>query len=423
MRSTTSLTRWVLALVNVVVLVAGVSVAGAQRVADPADRPVAATLALQGSARITGPDERTIVSGGDHELREGDVVDLLDGEGALRMVDGGSIELRSRRGPGGSRLALTEVPTLLAGDALVVAPAGRELAVDAGGARMRLNGGAGRISRSTATTFVVYEGVAAVSSGGRELPGGVPAMRQVVVPVLGKLPMSPSPLSFGTVADPWDRRFLGEVIDLEAALERRAIGFTTSLRDDFTPDVFFFHAVLPGLVHEPAFDQALLDEQQRPLGETLVGAAVALVGDGGEFDDRWREVFRLREEGAGWGVVAVDQRAPRAALMSALDEAVNRSPLFFGGPSPSPVFEPRLPPARPPGRPAAPPAAPAPSVPAVPPVRRSSPAAAPAPPPSPVLVPGPSEEPGSVLEPVVDPLVNLLDGALDRLEDLTGGLL
>lgn len=408
----------ILAVVNVTVLVLGVSVSSAERFVAERPRPAVAMMALEGSARISGPEGRRMVTGGAHGLYVDDLVDLLAGDAVLDLVGGGSIELRSDPGGGGSRLALGDVTSLLAGDALVVAPEGREVAVHAGGARLSLAGGAGRVSRSTGATFVVYSGAAALSSGGRTLRGGLPPLRQVVVPAPGKLPMTPSPLSFGVVPDPWDRRFLGDAIDLQAALESRSIGITTSLRDDISPDVFFFQAVLPGLLHEPTFDQALLDGQRRPVGETLIGAAVALFGQGATFDDRWHEVFRLREGGAGWGVVALDQEAPRASLMSSLDDAVNRSPLVFGGPSPSPVFEPRLPPPRPRR------VAPEPPTPPAPPARVTPPRPPPAPPTQPsVSPPAPTGAPESVLEPVVDPLVNLLDDVLEGLGGLTRGLL
>ena len=407
----------VLAVVNVTVLVLGVSMAGAERFVAPAARPTAATMELDGTARVSGPDGRQMVTDGDHGLRLGDLVEVTAGDAVLELAGGGSVELRADGAGEGSRLALVEPPSLLGGDALVVAPPGRAVAIEAGGARLDLSGGAGRVSRATGATFALYSGSATLSSGGRTLEGGLPALRQVVVPAPGKLPLATSPLSFGTVPDPWDRRFLGDTIDLQAALERRSAGFTTSLRDDIRPDVFFFQAVLPGLLHEPAFDQALLEEQRRPVGETLVGAAVALLGEGASFEDRWREVFGLREQGAGWGVVARGHGVARDPLLRALDEAVNRSPLVFGGPSPSPVFRPVAPPPRPARGPSTPPPPPSPAPTAAGPVP-SLPAPAP---PAPVLVAPSDPDPG--LEPVVDPVVNLLDDVLDGLDDLSGGLL
>ncbi len=377
-----------------------------------------ATLALDGTAEIDGSGGVRQVDTGDHGIAAGDEIELLSGDAVLRMPEGQALELRA--GPGrASRVEMGPIPTVEGGDVLALA-GDEELVVEAAGTQLSLVDGAARISRSTGTTFVVYEGRASLTSGGRTLEGGLPPLRQVVVTDSGMLPLTVSPLRFGETPDPWDRRFLGEAIALQAVLERRSTGFTTLLRDDFTPDVFFYQAVLPGLLHEPSFDQALLDGQERPVGETLVGAAVALVGREADFATRWQKVFALRTEGAGWGVVAFDQEAPPVALLSALDGAVDRSPLLFAPPSSAPVFEPvpvpvRERPQAPPPRPISLPVRPVPSI--------RPPAPRPFRPPEPVVAPEPSDDDEGVLEPVVDPLVDLLDGVLDGLGGVTDGLL
>lgn len=376
-----------------------------------------ATLTLDGTAEIDGPDGARQVATGDHGVAAGEEIEVLSGDAVLRLSEGRALELRAEPGRA-SRVEVGSVPIVEGGDVLALA-GDEELVVEAGGSRLSLVDGAARISRATGTTFVVYEGRAGLISGGRTLEGGLPPLRQVVVTDAGMVPLTVSPLRFGEPPDPWDRRFLGEAIDLQAVLERRSTALTTLLRDDFTPDVFFYQTVLPGLLHQPSFDQTLLDGQDRPVGEMLVGAAVALVGRDDDFAARWDEVFALRSDGAGWGIVAFDQDAPPAALLSVLDGAVARSPLLFGAPSSEPVFEPAPVPARrrpepPPLRPAPPVVLPAPSEP----VPRPRPVA----PPPVVTGPGPDDN-GGVLEPVVDPLVDLLDGVLDELGDVTGGLL
>lgn len=378
-----------------------------------------ATLVLEGTAEIEGGSAARQVDAGEHGIASGDQIEILSGDAVLRLPGDGGLELRA--GPNGaSRVEVGTVPVVEGGDVLVLAGE-EELVVEAGGAQMSLVDGAARISRGTGATFVAYEGRATLISGGRTLEGGLPPLRQVVVTGTGMVPLNVSPLRFGEPPDPWDRRFLGEAIDLDAALERRSTGFTTLLRDDFMPDVFFFQAVLPGLLHEPAFDQALLDGQDRPVGETLVGAAVALVGRAGDFATRWEEAFALRTEGAGWGVIAVDQDAPGTALESALDGAVARSPLLFAPPSSEPVFEPPTVPVR--VRPPPPPLPPAPPV-SRPTPSTSVPPPAPVRPPAPIVPPAPTDDDDEgVLEPVVDPLVDLLDGVLEGLGGVTDGLL
>lgn len=405
-----------LALLNAVVLACAL-VATATGAAGERTPERLATLALEGVAVIDGADGVRRVTAGDHGLVAGEEVEILSGEGVLRLGGERALELRAGE-QGGSRVAMGPIPTVEGGDVLALA-GDEELVVEAAETRLSLVGGAARISRATGASFVVYQGRAGLTSGGRTLEGGLPPLRQVVVSDAGMLPLGLTPMRFDHPPDPWERRFLGEAIALEGALERRSVGFTSSLRDDFTPDIFFFHAVLPGLRNQPSFDQALLDEQDRPVGETLVGAAVALMGRGDDFAHRWDEVFDLRTRGAGWGVVAADQGAPWSALLSALDGAVGRSPLLFAPPS-SDVFQPPAPPVR--RRPVTPPP---PAPPVVRPVRPSSPPPPPPPappPPPPAPAPARSGDEG-VLDPLVDPVGELLDGVLDELGGATDGLL
>lgn len=406
----------VLAFLNVAVLAVALVVAITEGSGSSGAESPMAVLVLDGTARIEGPQAAGPVGAGRHDLAAGQTAEILSGDGVLTTGSGSSVELRSGNGMAAdSRLRVQDVPTLVAGDALLIAAAGGQ-SLEAGGARLSLVEGAARISRSTSAVFAVYEGTATLSSGGRSLEGGLPALRQVVVAEAGSLPLSPSPISFGAAPDPWDRRFLGDAIDLGAALDQRATGITTLLRADFVPDIFFYQAVLPGLLHEPAFDQALLDESPRPPGQTLVAAAVVLAGDVGDFESRWYEILRLREAGAGWGVVALELGADRGPILAALDGAVERSPLLFGAPSPQPVFRPApLPTVRP-----------APEIPVRPPSSSpSAPSPSPAPqvpvpePRPPVLLPPQPDEPEGVLDPVVD----LLDSVLEGLDDTLGGLL
>ena len=408
---------WLLAALIVAVL-AFALVASATVAPGRSEATVVTSMALTGTAEVDGESGTRRLTTGEHDLAAGDLVQILSGGAVMGLAGDGSLELRAGPGPtGGSRVEIGPVPTLLGGDALLIAGE-QEQVVEVDGTSLGLVGGAARMSRSTGATFAVYSGRATLSSGGRTLDGGLPPLRQVVVPDAGMLPLRPTFLRISEPPDPWDGRFLGEAIGLDSVLPPRSVGFTTLLQD-VAIDVFFFQAVLPGLLLEPGFDQAMLDRQERPVGETLVGAAIALVGEGGDFAIRWQEVFELREEGAGWGIIALDQSASRAALLAALDEAVARSPLLFGPPSPGPVFPPVRPPARVPAAPVPPPA---PSRLRQPP---SGPAPAPPPPPAPgppVLVPSAPGNDG-VLDPVVDPLADLLDGVLDGLGGVTDGLL
>jgi hypothetical protein len=91
--------------------------------------------------------------------------------------------------------------------------------------------------------------------------------------------------------------------------------------------------VLPGLSDEPEFTVNLL-APGRPAGETLVGAALADLGDRGTFGERWRSVFGFRDAGAAWGLVALDQGVDRAPLLGAITQAVDSSPITIAGEGP-----------------------------------------------------------------------------------------
>jgi hypothetical protein len=410
----------VLAALNVVVLAVALLAGATVTSGDP--EPTPASLVLNGTAEVDAGSGIRRLEAGEHDLATGDRVRIVTGDAILALGGAGSLELRAASiTASGSRVEIGAVPVLLDGEALIVAGA-QEQAVEAGGGRLALADGAARVSRSTSALFAVYEGQGELSTAGRTLDGGLPALRQVVLTDAGMLPLAPSPLRVSDPPGPWDRRFLGDAIDLTSVLDQRSIGFTTLLQDDFVPDVFFYHAVLEGLLHEPGFDQSLLGQQARPVGETLVGAAIALVGEGGDFATRWRETFELREQGASWGIIALDQDADRASLLAVLDDAVTRSPLLFAPPSSGPVFQPVRPPVRTP-RPPLPPLAPLPDVPSRTPIPQPPRVAPPEPSPNPPA-PAPSQpDDDGVLDPVVDPLADLLEGVLDGLGGVTDGLL
>ncbi|HVL03151.1 MAG TPA: hypothetical protein VM386_01810, partial [Acidimicrobiales bacterium] len=227
---TTSARIWLLAALIVAVL-AFALVTSATVAPGPSEATVATSLALTGTAEVQGETGARRLTTGQHDLAAGDRVRILTGDAVMGLPGDGSLELRAGPGPmDGSRVEIGPVPTLLGGDALLIA--GRqEQVVEAGGARLSLVDGAARMFRSTGATFAVYTGRATLSSAGRTLDGGLPALRQVVVPDAGMLPLSPSSLRISDPPDPWDRRFLAEAIGLESILQQRSVGFTTQLQD------------------------------------------------------------------------------------------------------------------------------------------------------------------------------------------------
>jgi hypothetical protein len=235
-------------------------------------------------------------------LHSGDKVRVLTGEAELALAHGARLLLRT-----GSRVVVGEEPTLTAGDALAEVDE-RPLTVRSAGSTVTTKRGATRIRAGLALTAGVYSGAARVDSADRALD--VPALRQAAIVAFGVVPAAPAPLEYRET-DAWDLRYLGVAIDIGKELQAKSDGFTSQLRpgEGYTPG--FYSVLLPGLSPRAlsACDVALggsLGEGRRP-GEVLVGTTLALEGRGGSFATRCKEAFAFRDNGATWGLVALDQ--------------------------------------------------------------------------------------------------------------------
>jgi hypothetical protein len=279
--------------------------------------------------------------------------------------------------------------------------------------------GAARLTRAFGMSVSAYDADLTLDSAGVERD--VRALRQVAVPDVGR-PRAPRPVDYEP-DDEWDRRYLKEAMDLGADLQTVADGLTGALPDNEGRTPGFFKLVLPGLEDEGSFTAALLAavgaDAARDQGDTLIGAAISDLGDRGSFEDRWRQVFEFRDEGAAWGIVALDQAVQRGPLIGSVQEAFNASfeelaqaptsePSGGGEPSSTDTGASGTPSApggggggtdgtdggtTPPTTPVTPP-------PVVP----------------PPLTPPPDSETPTVLDPIVEPVTELVD-------DLLGGLL
>jgi len=255
------------------------------------------------------------------ELRTGSEVSLGP-SGPLSGASGPSGPLSGASGPSGAGLQ----PSLVAGDLLVTAPgsgAAASVTATVADSVVSVSGGSAHLTRGSAATVASYDAQVTVASAGRSLK--VPPLRQVAVPAAGLLPGKPSPLIF-KVGDSWDQRFLGDAIDLGNQLVARSRGFTAQLGPDEGHTAGFYRQILPALANEPSFDVATLGADRSP-GEALVGLAIAVAATRGGFADREAAVFAFHDDGAAWGLVALDQGVTRAPLLSGVDEAIGRGPL------------------------------------------------------------------------------------------------
>ena len=301
-------------------LVVGV-VAGGAACSRDGLRPGEARLTFTGRV-LLGEDGKALKPvAGDRRIHDGDRVKVVAGEARIATASGVVYELRE------SDFGLAPSPTLTMGELLVQSPR-REVRVQAAGSEVLVRGAA-RLSRSLALTAGVYEGRAVLRSGGRDFT--VRALRQAAVPAIGVLPTAATPVAYDD-DDAWDRRFLGAAMAFGRELEARSRAFGPNVAPGEGRTPGFYRLLLPELEDETGFTAALLTPS-RPPGETLVGATLAVSGRSGSFAERWRGVFGFRDEGAPWGLVALDQGVSDAAdpVLRRLDSAIGRAPLRFSG--------------------------------------------------------------------------------------------
>ena len=284
------------------------------------------------SGRLTVDGRVSVASGGSpfeeieggRTVRPGDRVRVDNGTALLALGGDRQVELRK-----GSEITL-EAPRSSGGPPATVLTAGDLLAraasdpveVRVGELDVSHSGGSARLSSGPEVVVASYSGRASVSSAGSSLE--VPALRQVSVPAQAPLPARPSPLAYQP-ADSWDQRLLGDAIELGDQLMARSRGFTAQIGTGQGQTPGFYRLILPALEREPTFDVAVLGPNRDP-GEALVGLAITVESTRGTFDERVRSVFGFRDEGAAWGLVALDQGVTRAPLLATIDSAIGRGP-------------------------------------------------------------------------------------------------
>ena len=293
--------------------------------------PAAGRLVVEGQAEVTRPGEDRREVSGSRDLEVGDRVRVRQGTAVIRLVDDRRLDLRA-----GSDVELQAGadekrarPTLLGGDVLVISGGG-PLAVGVSGAEVAVEGDA-RVSRGATLLVASYKGTAQLSSAGSALT--VPALRQAGLPATEQFPTKVSPLEY-VPSDEWDQRYLSDAIELSNQLAARSDGFTAQLGATEGRSFNYFRDLVPALAAEPAFVASMINPS-RPPGETLVGAAVVLEGKQGTFAERWGAVFGFRDQGAPWGLVALDQGVSRVAVLGVIEGAISRGPTSFAAGPPT----------------------------------------------------------------------------------------
>ncbi len=274
------------------------------------DGPAAdeARLEVDGSVTVVAPDGTVETLTDAATLDFGDRVTVDDGTATVAMAGGQEYELRA--GPVPSELEIASPPVLLDGDVLVVA--GFPAQVRHGTTTVSALGAMKLVS--SVPSVVSYAGRARIDGAGRldEVAG----LHQVVLTSSAV----PEPLTYDG-SDAWDRRHLAEAMAFGGRLEALARGYAADQDATGARSVSFYEAVIPSLADEREFSADLLAD--RSVGETIVGASIATQGRDGTFRERWGEVFSFRDEGAAWGLVALDQGVSSAPVLDMVELAVS----------------------------------------------------------------------------------------------------
>jgi uncharacterized membrane protein YgcG len=279
-----------------------------------------ARLEVNGKANVERADGKRETIDGGTDLASGDRVTMVEGIAMMQLRGGTTFELRQGFDDAApTAVLMAKRPVLEAGDLLVATP--DSTTVEADGTKVKVTEGAARLTRAFGMSVVAYDADLALDSAG--VLAEVPALRQMVVPDLGRPPRAPRPVE-PNLEDNWDQRYLGAAMVLDKELQVMADQLTGLLPEGEGRTVGFLKDVLPSLEDEPGLAQGLIDLDRDP-GDTLVGAAITDLGKRGDFTDRWGAVFDFRDEGAAWGIVALDQAVRSAPLVGSVEQAFNAS--------------------------------------------------------------------------------------------------
>jgi len=260
-------------------------------------------------ATVTGPVQTRAV-GGDwaaasqgQKLSSGDRVRVAPGGSVvLQRGDESVVEVRPN-GTAPAELAVSAVDrvNLLNGDVLVASSKAAPVAVESGGIAAEGDDAVFRFDRRLSVRVGVYEGAATIAAAGATLP--VPSFREGIVSAR-LLPRSTRPLALNP-EDPWDVRFLGDVIELNAELDAQHRGYEAAFgRRTTVADLerLFGSGLALGRL---GFTRPFLSSSTH--GNVLTGLALAALlvkRDGGTAAGVFEQVMTLREQGASWGLIA-----------------------------------------------------------------------------------------------------------------------
>jgi len=292
---------------------------------------VAATVAvgMRGGPALHAGEARLVLNGaavdvelaghayahvsGTPTLHSGDRVRVRHGEPDLRLPNNAQAALRDGSivrvgGAGGPALVLERGDVLASG----------RVVVQSLEATATVHGTAKLIERAGLLAGV-YDGVAIVRPADAPTQT-VDRFRQLAVLGLGASSGDIDPLRVDE-SDRWDRRILGDVLDLDARLESFAVGFDAQLPADTGSTTGFYKQMIPELADENITPDMI---EGRSAGENLIGFTLVSL-DKGSFAERVAHIFGFRDQGARWGLVAADRGLKPETVLDRYQVALGRA--------------------------------------------------------------------------------------------------
>jgi hypothetical protein len=310
-----------LAAVIAALVVAATVAVGMQN--GPAIKAGEARLVLNGAtAQIAFVGQRFLPVSGSPTLHAGDRIKVLTGEPELHLANNARTGLR-----GGSvvRIGAAGGPaiTLEKGDAL----ASGRLTVATLEANVLVRGTA-KVFEQSGLIAGAYDGTVTVQ------PSDAPAktvnqFRQVAVLGLGAGVSTVEALHVDE-NDRWDRRILGDVLDLDARLESFATGFDAQVPVGSGSTPGFYKQLIPSLEGNDITPEMFAG---RSAGENLIGFTLVAL-DKGTFAERVTRIFGFRDLGARWGLVAADRGLHPSTVLDSYQGALGRSVRSASAPLP-----------------------------------------------------------------------------------------
>lgn len=280
-----------------------------------------------GRVQIQRGAERIAVGDEDVPVQPGDVVRTFDGalaqvalEGDRVAWAGGTKQLVA--GAPSAQMRIIDSMSVEAETGTVMAETEEPMEVSFGDAVATAEDAAFRVDRRSGSSRAAsYTGTVRLSAPGE---ANLTLDRLMEVPATAGDLRAPQPYRLNP-DDPFDRKRLETVIDLEAELGQLSAGFASQLGRE-KPDLAYFRA-LSGNKNVSVMRRYL----KKPAIDLVLGFTVAQNARAMRFPEAVTRAFRYRDDGGSWGIVAAILRSQPRALLADLEDIIIGSRVVAGG--------------------------------------------------------------------------------------------